>query len=132
MKKLEPDYEKSRHHKYYEEHKDQIKARVKEYDKTHKRDSKSKKLKHNFGITLEQYNDMLVSQNGVCAICKQVETHKHKSGVLCKLSVDHCHTTGRNRKLLCHKCNLGLGIFNDNPVVLHDAARYLEECNYGN
>lgn len=53
----------------------------------------------NYGVTEEWYEQTLAKQNGTCAICKKA----HKSG--CRLSVDHCHTTGRVRGLLCKRCN---------------------------
>lgn len=58
-------------------------------------------LKRAYGITLEDYKNMLKAQNGCCAICG-------KTGLERKLVVDHNHTTGKIRGLLCDKCNIGL------------------------
>ena len=74
-----------------------------------------------YGITLEEWYDIYDSQNGVCAICKQ-ECKTRKS-----LSVDHDHETGDIRGLLCNRCNRALGLFRDDPEVLKNATRYLEE-----
>ena len=74
-------------------------------------------LKRNFGITEEQYDEMVKSQNGVCAICKRVGARR--------LAVDHCHTTNNVRGLLCHKCNRGIGNFNDSTELLRNAISYL-------
>lgn len=78
-------------------------------------------LKRMFGMSLEEYDIKLQSQQGVCAIC----------GGLCKsgkrLAVDHNHTTGKIRDLLCGNCNGGLGKFMDNPELLIKAADYLKE-----
>jgi hypothetical protein len=82
-------------------------------------------LKKNFGITLEQYAEILKEQHGVCAICQQPET-AIREGKLKMLAVDHCHTGGHNRGLLCQDCNLGLGRFHDDPVLLRRAADYAE------
>lgn len=77
------------------------------------------KLLRTFGITVEQYEAMLAAQNGVCAICFS----KHKT---MRLSVDHCHKTGKVRGLLCGKCNSGIGMLSDSIDLLASAQRYLE------
>lgn len=82
-------------------------------------------LQKSFGISFETYNKMLTEQNGVCAICKKPETHV-RLGKVTTLRVDHCHKTGKNRKLLCNMCNGGLGFFQDNPELLLTAAQYLK------
>lgn len=73
-----------------------------------------------FGMTPDDYLRMLDRQNGVCGICRRKNGKK-------KLCVDHCHTTGRVRGLLCTKCNKGLGIFGDDAARLVRAAEYLKE-----
>lgn len=81
------------------------------------------RLGRDFGITLEQYNEMLAAQGGVCAICKNPETHQRKG--VWSLSVDHCHDTGRVRGLLCNNCNRGVGLLRDNADLCRAAAEYL-------
>ena len=77
-------------------------------------------LKRRYGITLEQYEAMLESQNGKCAICKgDCLTGRN-------LAVDHDHETGKVRGLLCSKCNQGLGQLN-NIELLQRAIDYLKE-----
>lgn len=78
-----------------------------------------------FGITLDQYREMLVAQKGVCAVCKQPETAM-RNGQVMALSVDHCHATGAIRGLLCRDCNHSLGKFKDDPARFHSAANYIE------
>ena len=69
-----------------------------------------KRWEKRFGITLEIYNEMLVDQNNVCAICKQPETaYDSRLKLVKKLAVDHCHSTGKIRGLLCISCNTKLG-----------------------
>lgn len=83
-------------------------------------------LKTNYGLTLEEYQAMLDKQGGGCAICGRQETQRsNPQGVVDSLRVDHCHTTGKIRGLLCSKCNFGLSNFNDNPELLINAAKYL-------
>jgi hypothetical protein len=80
-------------------------------------------LKHRYGITTDDYDTMLVEQNGVCAICK-VNTAGGR-GSESKLAVDHDHTTGKVRGLLCGMCNQGIGMFKDDVFLLEKAINYL-------
>jgi len=80
-----------------------------------------KKLKYYYNITLKQYNEMFAKQNGCCAICG-----RHQDIFKVKLSVDHNHTTGKNRDLLCNNCNSMLGQSHDNIDILKSAIAYLE------
>jgi hypothetical protein len=76
-------------------------------------------LRRNFGITAADYERMLADQGGNCAMCMQPP--KGKAGRHSKqaaLAVDHCHTTGRVRKLLCVTCNLGLGWYELNKSAI--------------
>lgn len=86
-----------------------------------KRSKRERDLKRLYGITLIEYNSMLLKQNHSCKICS-AEHNEEKY-----LHVDHCHTTGKVRGLLCTKCNTGLGLFNENALLLHKAVSYLEE-----
>ena len=85
--------------------------------------SRRSNLKRNFNITPEEYDTMLAKQDGVCAICKQTETSKRTTF----LAVDHCHTTGTIRGLLCNNCNRGIGLLKDSPELLQAAKDYLEK-----
>jgi hypothetical protein len=71
-----------------------------------------------YGLNAEDYDQMLSRQNGACAICKLTFQETP--------CVDHCHATHVVRGLLCTKCNIGLGNFNDDPSLLRAAAAYLE------
>lgn len=95
--------------------------------------NKNRMLEINFGITLEQYNGLLKSQGGVCAICKKPETYVTKFGDIKQLAVDHDHThcpVTRGcgnciRGLLCHRCNVAIGYFQDDVDLLKNAINYL-------
>ena len=78
-----------------------------------------------FGMTQEDYDKLLVGQGGVCAICYEEETIM-RHGKVQSLSVDHCHTTGEIRGLLCNACNIMLGKAKDNIDTLYNAIKYLE------
>lgn len=85
------------------------------------------KLKTQYGLSLEDYADMYVLQQGRCAICLQEETARSNKGYVKSLAVDHCHTTGAVRGLLCNKCNVGIGYLDDNIIILHNAIKYLNK-----
>lgn len=89
------------------------KDRLKQYHKNYY-------LQAEYGITLEQYEQMLNTQGRRCAICHKSDS---EAGTL---AVDHCHTTDRVRELLCQRCNQGLGLFKENPTALARAIAYLE------
>lgn len=82
-------------------------------------------LQKDFGITLRQYEDMLIAQKGCCAICAKRETLK-RGGKEVAMCVDHDHETSAIRSLLCAACNQGLGQFKDNADFLRKAADYLD------
>lgn len=85
-----------------------------------RKSERKRKLKR-YGLTEETYEALLVSQNNLCAICcKKNETKRD-------WHVDHCHTTGKVRGILCHYCNLGLGNFKDNKEYLENAIAYLSK-----
>lgn len=83
--------------------------------------SRNKTLIIKFGITEIQYQDLLFKQGGTCLICKKTCSSGRK------LAVDHDHETGEIRGLLCGACNMGLGLFQDNPFLLENAKNYLDE-----
>jgi hypothetical protein len=70
-----------------------------------------------YNLTLAQYSEMVAKQDGRCAICKQ-RTGK-------RLVVDHDHTSGRVRGLLCGPCNSGIGHLKDDYFIVKSAADYL-------
>ena len=74
-----------------------------------------------FGITLIEYNNLFEQQAGTCLICK-----KHQVNFKRRLAVDHCHTTGIVRGLLCSNCNLMLGHAKDNIETLQAGISYLQ------
>lgn len=83
-------------------------------------------LKRVYGISWNRYQELLSNQNNVCAICKEegflMDPKRHKL----KLVVDHCHSTGVVRGLLCHNCNRALGLLKDSKENLSSAIQYLE------
>lgn len=78
--------------------------------------------KRAFGITIEDYDRMLTEQRGGCAICGAKEGGT-RSGRFC---IDHNHSTGKVRGLLCQGCNTAIGLMRDEPGLLRGAAYYVE------
>ena len=118
--------------KYYQANRERICERQRAYRATHpekikcatKTHGRGYSLKYSFGLSLQQYNAILISQGGVCAICCKAETRKQR-GKIVALAVDHCHGTGKIRGLLCAQCNIAIGLLNDNVDMLHKAIKYL-------
>ena len=106
--------------------KDKFSAYMREYRKKNPLTMKQIDLKKRFGITLEDFNSMMESQSGVCKICKSPElTIDHRTKTVRNLAVDHCHTTGKIRGLLCTNCNRALGLFKDSPELLQAALLHI-------
>lgn len=141
MKKTDdPDY----YLKYYRKNKKKLDERAKQWRYSHpiktklqekisaqwKRDNpkatakfdRKHKLKARYGISDLEYNIIFKLQNGRCKICKV-----HQSKLKRSLAVDHDHKTGLVRGLLCTRCNLGLGCFEDNIDNLMRSIEYLKE-----
>lgn len=78
-------------------------------------------LLRSYGLTEAEYGRMLERQSGVCAICSTAPEDSPHS----RLYVDHDHSTGAVRGLLCGHCNRGLGAFRDTPEFLDNAKEYL-------
>ena len=88
--------------------------------------AKDKQLKYLFGITLNDYNEMLKNQEFKCKVCgKEENVIHHRTGKSKDLSVDHCHETGKVRGLLCQRCNLALGMVKDDTNLLGLLTNYL-------
>jgi hypothetical protein len=71
-----------------------------------------------YGINKEDFDKMIIDQNNSCKICNQQLNDE--------IHIDHCHSTGKVRGLLCGKCNKGLGQFNDDIEILTNAIKYLK------
>ena len=92
-----------------------MKKYQKDYHIKNKDVIKDKRLKYKYGITLIEYEKIYQEQGGLCKICRKQE----------KLYVDHNHMNGIVRGLLCHKCNVGIGYFEDSVDSLKNAIKYL-------
>ena len=104
----------------------------------HQAKNRAHNLRRNYGMTVGDYDRMRADQEYRCAICGRHEDEipvKHggrprldgSRATRPPLVVDHCHTTGRVRKLLCDRCNHLLGHAGEDIAVLQAAARYLTQ-----
>jgi Autographiviridae endonuclease VII len=82
--------------------------------------SRKRELLKKYGMTYEEYQALGVAQNNKCKICNQPSN----DGIL---RVDHNHTTGKVRGLLCDTCNRAIGLLKDDPTVLEKAAQYIRD-----
>ena len=81
----------------------------------------------NYGIGLEDWRRLHQEQEGLCAICRGEGFTMGRDHVS-KLMVDHCHSTGDVRGLLCHNCNRALGLLQEEPENIKRALEYLERA----
>jgi hypothetical protein len=84
---------------------------------------RAKKLHRTYGLSVELYDHMLKEQGYKCKLCSSTNP-QHNYG---RFVVDHCHTSGKVRGLLCGECNLMLGKSKDNVNTLQNAISYLAE-----
>ena len=122
--------------KYYKDHpeyREEVKKRTrqrrennpeerKKWDKKYNHSGNNKKkiqLKYRYNLSYEDWLRMWEGQDGKCVICGESFTKPSDS------RVDHNHKTNKIRGLLCNKCNLGIGCFNDNPKLTTKATEYL-------
>jgi hypothetical protein len=91
-------------------------ARNRAYGRANSDRDRARRLHRTYGLSVEDFEEAERRQDGKCLICGTAPN---------RLYVDHDHSTGRVRGLLCSECNLGLGKFKDNPDVLLTAAQYL-------
>lgn len=104
---------------YYQQNKERVSRRMRE-----------RHLKLSYNLTSQQYLEKVIAQENCCAICKKPEHRLLKTGDVKPLSVDHNHTTGVVRELLCNDCNAMLGFAKENLEVLQNAINYLQKHSY--
>jgi hypothetical protein len=113
------DKEKAAREIYYSKNKELILAKNKKYNKENPDKRKSAILKYEYGITLDQYNEMFKEQEGKCAICQ-----RHQNKLTRTLCVDHDHKTNKVRALLCVTCNTDVSVVENR---LEEMTNYLNK-----
>lgn len=84
-------------------------------------------IRTTYGITIEEYDRLREEQNHRCKICgtdRAARMHTDYSW-----RVDHCHTTGKVRGLLCHNCNIAMGLLHENTETLNAMIKYIDHHN---
>jgi hypothetical protein len=107
----------TKRHAYYRLHRDRFIA----YHKANRERAKDLNLRKKYGICLKDFNALLEKQRGSCAICSSSNWHGRQA------CVDHDHVTGKVRGLLCHKCNLAIGLLGDNLALAESLVEYLKQ-----
>ena len=92
--------------------------------KNYHRDEHARKLR-TYNISQADYENMVLTQENKCAVCQTSASNTDK-GIL---DIDHCHSSGVVRGLLCGHCNRGIGLMKDNPDILIKAANYLKRTS---
>ena len=114
-----------RRSKMTDEMKEEARAKSRLYNSKNKLRIRLAKAKKAYGIGEAEHASLRARQDGKCAVCGielDTITPKH-------VHIDHCHLTKRVRGILCHKCNVGIGHFNDDVPLLRKAILYLESSD---
>lgn len=125
--------QRQRSKEYYQKNREAVIKRTVEYGKTNAEQKRRWTLKTRYGISLDDYDELLTKQDNKCAICKGVNANGWA------LSVDHDHSCclgGEScgkcvRGLLCFNCNSGLGNFRDSEETMIAAAEYIRQWQRG-
>lgn len=89
------------------------------YGGRNKESTRAWRLRKQYGLSVEDWNQMLVNQGNCCAICCTKEKPHYN------WHVDHNHKTGKVRGLLCNRCNQAIGLAKENLIILHKMMEYL-------
>lgn len=98
--------------------------RVKENNRKFRNNIRESELKKKYNLTLQSRQVLLESQNNKCAICScDINFYTMGKG---QFAVDHCHRTNKVRGILCRRCNVCIGMFNDEADTIMKASEYLK------
>lgn len=116
-----PEKVREARRRHYEKNKTALLAKQKERRQSPEYADKHRnnKFRSQYGISVAERDAMLAAQGGVCAICG-TDTPRSVGWV-----IDHCHSTGVVRGILCNPCNLSIGLMKDDPTILKAGAEYL-------
>lgn len=131
---------KSWHQQYYIKNADKMAEKQKDNYKRHPDIYRTTQYKSKFGITLEQYNDLLLKQGGRCKVCGIDNNGVGRGGKPKSFAVDHDHNCcpGKTscgkcvRGLICTQCNAAMGMAKENPKILANLAKYIRDFRRNN
>jgi hypothetical protein len=110
----------------YRETRKEADRRYRETHREMRRDQNRRWIYRKYGIEQEHYDQMFKEQDGKCAICgcrPRIDKHTGMPECLC---IDHDHKTGLVRRLLCHDCNVAIGLLKEDPQICRIVANYLD------
>ena len=113
---------KNYNRKWYKDNTEKQKDYQRRWQRDNPEKQRCRRLKSEYGITVEQHRQMFIDQNGRCAICNKLFDNRKD------ICVDHNHTNHQVRQLLCKKCNILLGHI-ENNTSLSNAIEYLNKWN---
>ena len=121
-----PEKEKARKAEYYRKNSEKIKAYHVEYNARNTEKYREYKLKAKYGLTLSEFEMLWEKCDGRCNICyEEMEKRTIGKRSIRMVCVDHDHSTGKVRGLLCDFCNKGIGMLMDDPKIVSKALSYL-------
>ena len=145
---------KERNRVYYQAHREHIRLYQKEYNKNNREKIRQRRQKRlpisrildrehyyrtrdrhrelhtarKYGISVEEYRNLFIKQNNLCAVCGNPETAVDKiNGNIRSLALDHNHKTGEIRGLLCQNCNNAIGHLHEDLTLLDKIRNYLKK-----
>lgn len=128
---LKPEVVKNRR-KCYERWTSENKEYRKQYSKEYgskpenRKKTRARELKRKYNITIDVESEMYCTQSGKCAVCNYKFKEYDDGSNSNDFVIDHCHSSGLVRGLLCNKCNQGIGLFMENKKTIENTIKYLE------
>jgi hypothetical protein len=89
--------------------------------------AREKRLMKEYNMTIADYDAMLLEQEGNCKVCSKPHSGNVNGDTNKPMFIDHCHTSGKVRGLLCHNCNTALGHIKDDVELATKLIKYLGE-----
>jgi hypothetical protein len=114
---MTPDEKRAYQREWYAKNKDKRRAASKAYYHNNKDYYADRALQNKYGVSLAEKAAMYEAQGGLCLICKEADATE----------LDHCHTSGEIRGLLCIPCNTAIGLLKDDPARMLRAAEYIND-----
>lgn len=114
---------------YYQRTKAKRQAWAKTYRERKPEAIRDRRIRRVYGISGAEYAALFRAQDGLCAVCRRPDESQARRASSEQLAIDHDHSTGRVRGLLCTSCNLALGHLKDDPLRIRALLDYIETSN---